>query len=110
LRSGANCLWTTAAGLANLHCHKNARLFRVTALKKSASPLAPNFEVFRVKSFEDKRGVAVRRYRTPLNRLQSGRLRLHDFANVISKRLHRSSTLRPILMTIINLCNARNCP
>jgi hypothetical protein len=64
LRSGADCPWTAAAGLADLYCRKNARLFRLKALDKSGSPLSPKFEVVEVKSFEDKRGVPIGRYRT----------------------------------------------
>jgi hypothetical protein len=64
LRSGADCPWTPAAGLADLHCRKNARLFRLKALEKSTSPLSPKFEVLEIKSFEDKRGVPIGRYRT----------------------------------------------
>lgn len=37
-------------------------------------------------------------------------LRLHDFADIIPKRLYRCATFHPILMTIVNLCDARNCP
>jgi hypothetical protein len=64
LRSGADCPWTAAAGLADLYCRKNARLFRLTALEKGGSQLAPQFEVLEVKSFEDKRAVPIGRYRT----------------------------------------------
>jgi hypothetical protein len=64
LRSGADCPWTAAAGLADLHCRKNARLFRLKALERAASPLSPKFEVFEVKSVDEKRGVPIGRYRT----------------------------------------------
>jgi hypothetical protein len=53
-----------AAGLADLYCRKNARLFRLKALELGGSPLAPQFKVLEVKSFEDKRGVPIGRYRT----------------------------------------------
>ena len=64
LRSGADCPWTALAGSADLHCRKNARLFRLKELAKGGSPVAPKFEMLEVKSFEDKRGVAIGRYRT----------------------------------------------
>ncbi len=64
LRSGADCPWTIAADSPDLHCSKNGRLFRLKPLEKSESPLAPSVEVFEVKSFEDKRGVSIGRYRT----------------------------------------------
>jgi hypothetical protein len=64
LRSGADCPWTALAGLADLYCRKNARLFRLKVLDKDGSPLSPNFEVLEVRSFEDKRGVSIGRYRT----------------------------------------------
>lgn len=64
LRSGADCPWTVVAGVVDSHCRKNGRLFRLKALEKSGSPLAPKFEVLEVKTLEDKRGVPVGRYRT----------------------------------------------
>ncbi len=64
LRSGADCPWTAATGIADLHCRKNGRLFRLKPLEKGASPLAPTVEVWEVKSLEDKRGVPIGRYRT----------------------------------------------
>jgi hypothetical protein len=64
LRSGADCPWTAAAALAGLYCRKNARLFRLKTLDKAESALAPKFEVLEVKSFEDKRGSLIGRYRT----------------------------------------------
>jgi hypothetical protein len=48
LRSGADCPWTALAGLADLYCRKNARLFRLKVLDKGGSPLSPNFEVLEV--------------------------------------------------------------
>ncbi|WP_075632293.1 hypothetical protein [Novacetimonas hansenii] len=64
LRSGADSPWTGASGFPDLYCRKNARLFRLKGLNKDTSPLAAKFEVFEVKSFEDKRGVLIGRYRT----------------------------------------------
>ena len=64
LRSGADCPWTAVSDLAGVYCQKNARLFRLKALDRGESPLAPKFEALEVKSFEDKRGVSIGRYRT----------------------------------------------
>jgi hypothetical protein len=64
LRSGADCPWTALADLAEFYCRKNARLFRLKVLDAGGSPLSPRFEVLEVKSFEDKRGVSIGRYRT----------------------------------------------
>jgi hypothetical protein len=49
---------------AEFYCRKNARLFRLKVLDAGGSPLSPRFEVLEVKSFEDKRGVSIGRYRT----------------------------------------------
>jgi hypothetical protein len=64
LRSGADCPWTIAAGIVDIHCRKNGRLFRLKPLPKETSPLAPKFEVLEVKTLDDKRGTSIGRYRT----------------------------------------------
>lgn len=64
LRSGADCPWTAAVGLADLYCRKNGRLFRLKPLEKGGLPLSPKFEVVEIKSFEDRRGTVIGRYRT----------------------------------------------
>jgi hypothetical protein len=63
LRSGADCPWTAADGVAEQHCRKNYRLFRLKVLS-AAHPLEPKFEVLRVKSLEDRRGTRIGQYRT----------------------------------------------
>lgn len=64
LRSGADCPWTALVGFSDLYSRKNARLFRLKPFDKVDSVFAPKFEVLEVKSFEDKRGVPIGRYRT----------------------------------------------
>ena len=66
LRSGADCPWTPAAGIPDLHSRKNGRLFRLKQLEKADIPLAPRFEVLEIKTLEekDRKGVPVGRYRT----------------------------------------------
>lgn len=64
LRSGADCPWTALPNSSDLHCRKNARLFRLKELERDKSPLAPRFEVLEVRSFEDRRGTSIGRYRT----------------------------------------------
>lgn len=63
LRNGADCPWTAAVGLTDLHCCKNGRLYRLRALQVS-SKYEPAFEVLRVDYLDAKRGRAVGRYRT----------------------------------------------
>jgi hypothetical protein len=62
LRSGADCPWSAAPAIADLHCRKNGRLFRLKPLEKGGSPLTPKFEVLEVKSLEDKKGVRIGHY------------------------------------------------
>jgi hypothetical protein len=63
LRSGADCPWTQAVGVADLHCRRNGRLYRLRALD-GKGPLEPKVEVFRVHYLEEKRGASIGRYRT----------------------------------------------
>jgi hypothetical protein len=63
LRNGADCPWTAATGLPDLHCCKNGRLYRLKALKP-ATKFEPAFEVLRVDQLDAKRGQVVGRYRT----------------------------------------------
>jgi hypothetical protein len=63
LRNGADCPWTAATGLPDLHCCKNGRLYRLKALKP-ATKFEPAFEVLRVDHLDAKRGRVVGRYRT----------------------------------------------
>jgi hypothetical protein len=55
--------WTAADGVAEQHCRKNHRLFRLKVLS-AAHPLEPKFEVLRVTSLEDTRGTRIGQYRT----------------------------------------------
>src|SRR5208282_68829 len=45
LRSGADCPWTQTAGIADLHCRRNGRLYRLRALN-GKGPLEPKVDVF----------------------------------------------------------------
>jgi hypothetical protein len=63
LRNGADCPWTAATGITELHCRKNGRLYRLRALQPTHK-FEPAFEVLRVDHLDDKRGRAVGRYRT----------------------------------------------
>jgi hypothetical protein len=63
LRNGADCPWTAATDIIDLHCRKNGRLYRLRGLK-FASKHEPAFEVLRVDSLDAKRGRPVGRYRT----------------------------------------------
>ena len=63
LRSGADCPWTQAVGVADLHRRRNGRLYRLRALD-GKGPLEPKVEVFRVHYLEEKRGASIGRYRT----------------------------------------------
>jgi hypothetical protein len=47
LRNGADCPWTAATGIPDLHCCKNGRLYRLRALQ-TTSKHEPAFEVLRV--------------------------------------------------------------
>lgn len=63
LRNGADCPWTAATGIPDLHCFKNGRLYRLRALQTTGK-YEPAFEVLRVDHLEAKRGRPVGRYRT----------------------------------------------
>jgi len=63
LRNGADCPWTAATGIPDLHCCKNGRLYRLRALKTTGK-FEPAFEVLRVDHLDAKRGRPVGRYRT----------------------------------------------
>jgi hypothetical protein len=63
LRNGADCPWTAATGIADLHCCKNGRLYRLRPLPTTTKH-EPAFEVLRVDDLEAKRGRPVGRYRT----------------------------------------------
>ena len=63
LRNGADCPWTAATGIPDLHCCKNGRLYMLRALQTS-SKYEPAFEVLRVDRLDAKRGRLVGRYRT----------------------------------------------
>jgi hypothetical protein len=63
LRNGADCPWTAATDIIDLHCRKNGRLYRLRGLK-FASKHEPAFEVLRVDYLDAKRGRPVGRYRT----------------------------------------------
>ena len=63
LRNGADCSWTSATGVADLHCCKNGRLYRLRALQTTGK-FEPAFEVLRVDHLDAKRGRPVGRYRT----------------------------------------------
>jgi hypothetical protein len=59
-------LWGEDGVIQYLHCRKNGRLFRLKALEKADTPLAPRFEVLEVKGPEekDRKGITIGRYRT----------------------------------------------
>lgn len=63
LRNGADCPWTAATGISDLHCCKNGQLYRLRPLQ-TTSKHEPAFEVLRVDYLEAKRGRPVGRYRT----------------------------------------------
>jgi hypothetical protein len=63
LRNGADCPWTAATGITDLHCCKNGRLYRLRGLQ-TTNKFEPAFEVLRVDHLEAKRGRSVGRYRT----------------------------------------------
>lgn len=63
LRNGADCPWTAAEGIPDLHCCKNGRLYRLHPLKP-AGKYEPAFEVLRIDYLDAKRGRSVGRYRT----------------------------------------------
>jgi hypothetical protein len=63
LRNGADCPWTAATGIPDLHCCKNGRLYRLRPLQ-TTSKHEPAFEVLRVDYLDAKRGRPVGRYRT----------------------------------------------
>jgi hypothetical protein len=63
LRNGADCPWTAATGITDLHCCKNGRLYRLRALQPT-NKFEPAFEVLRVDYLDAKRGRQVGRYRT----------------------------------------------
>jgi hypothetical protein len=63
LRNGADCPWTAATGVTDLHCCKNGRLYRLRALQ-TTNKFEPAFEVLRVDHLEARRGRPVGRYRT----------------------------------------------
>ncbi len=63
LRNGADCPWTAATDITDLHCCKNGRLYRLRALQ-TADKFEPAFEVLRVDYLDAKRGRPVGRYRT----------------------------------------------
>lgn len=63
LRNGADCPWTAATDITDLHCRKNGRLYRLRALQPT-NKFEPAFEVLRVDHLDAKRGRPVGRYRT----------------------------------------------
>jgi hypothetical protein len=63
LRNGADCPWTAATGITDLHCCKNGRLYRLRVLQPT-NKFEPAFEVLRVDYLDAKRGRQVGRYRT----------------------------------------------
>ena len=63
LRNGADCPWTAATGITDLHCRKNGRLYRLRGLQ-TTNKFEPAFEVLRVDHLEANRGRSVGRYRT----------------------------------------------
>ena len=63
LRNGADCPWTAANGVSDMHCCKNGRLYRLRPLQ-ATNKHEPAFEVLRVDHLEAKRGRVIGRYRT----------------------------------------------
>lgn len=63
LRNGADCPWTAATEITDLHCRKNGRLYRLRSLQ-NVGKHEPAFEVLRVDYLSAKRGRSVGRYRT----------------------------------------------
>jgi hypothetical protein len=63
LRNGADCPWTAATDISDLHCRKNGRLYRLRTLQTTGK-IEPAFEVLRVDFLGAKRGRPVGRYRT----------------------------------------------
>lgn len=63
LRNGADCPWTAATDIPDLHCRKNGRLYRLRSLQ-NAGRHEPAFAVLRVDHLDAKRGREVGRYRT----------------------------------------------
>jgi hypothetical protein len=63
LRNGADCPWTPATDVIDLHSRKNGRLYRLRSLQ-NVGKQQPAFEVLRVDSIDSKRGRLVGRYRT----------------------------------------------